>query len=40
MNTKISGHNEGDGAALTHEEAYGVFDTADWLGAFGAKRAP
>ncbi len=23
-----------------HQEAYGVFDTADWLGAFGARRAP
>ena len=21
-----------------HEEAWGVFDTADWIGAFGAKR--
>lgn len=23
-----------------HEEAWGVFDTADWLGVFGAKRQP
>ena len=31
---------EGNFHGPGHEEAWGVFDTADWLGAFGAKRTP
>ena len=32
----LGGHFHGP----AHEEAWGVFDTADYIGAFGAKRTP
>ena len=31
---------EGNFHGPAHEEAWGVFDTADWLGAYGARRTP
>lgn len=33
---RLSGNFHGSG----HEEVWGVFDTADWLGVFGARRQP